>query len=73
MPFRGNKINLKQTMLWQRFLSHIRRKKETVEYNHKRKVFIHKTKNAGDSFNKDLLEFFRVDMEPVEIAAHADL
>ncbi len=61
-------------MLWQRFLSHIQRKeKETNDGGHKSKVFIYNINNAGDRFNKDLLEFFRVDMKPVEIAAHADL
>ena len=61
-------------MLWQRFLSHIRRKKkETNDGGHKSKVFIYNINNAGDRFNKDLLEFFSADMEPVRIAADADL
>lgn len=60
-------------MLWKRFLSHIRQKKEAGENNHKNKVFVVDINNAGDRFNNDLLDFFRVDMEPVEIAAHADL
>lgn len=60
--------------LWQRFLSHIQRKKKDAdEVRHKSKVFIYPLKNAGDCFNYDLLEFFRADMNSVEIVASADL
>lgn len=60
---------------WQRLLRGKRKneKKIDVATEQTDKVYISNLQNAGDEFNRCLLEFFGVEMENVTIARHADL